>query len=166
MLGYQAFQAGVRKLTTQDTQISKVMFCRVCGFRVRVWEFYRTSSSFGYGCGSVTELTEVSGIVARACRTHRSCGRVQKVPYPYPGYCGTGSTELTEVPGTGMRVLHNFQKFRVSWHGRTELTEVPGRYENAVPVPRVLWHGRTDLTEVPGTGMNAVQNSQKFFVQV
>ena len=75
-------------------------------------------------------------------------------------------TELTEVPGTGMKVLQNFQKFRVLWHGRTELPEVPGRYENDVPVPRVLWHGRTDLTEVPGTGMNVVQNSQKFFVRV
>ena len=75
-------------------------------------------------------------------------------------------TKLTEVPGTGIRVLQNFQKFRVLWHGRTELTEVPGRYENAVPVPRVLWHGRTDLTEVSGTGMNVVQNSQKFFVRV
>ena len=75
--------------------------------------------------------------------------------YPYPGYCGTGGTQLTElpgkginviqkseVPGKGMKVLQNFQKFRV------------------------LWHGRTDLTEVPGTGMNVVQNSQKFFVRV
>ena len=65
-----------------------------------------------------------------------------------------------------MKVLQNFQKFRVLWHGRTEFTEVPGRYKNAVPVPRVLWHGRTDLTEAPGTGMNVVQNSQKFFVRV
>ena len=98
--------------------------------------------------------------------------------YPYPGYCGTGGTQLTElpgkginviqkseVPGKGMKVLQNFQKFRVLWHGRTELTEVPGRYKNAVPVPRVLWHGRTDLTEFPGTGMNAVQNPQKFFAR-
>ena len=86
------------------------------------------------------------------------------MPYPYPGYCGTGRTELTEVAGTGMEVLQNFQKFRVLWHGRTELAEVPGRYKNAVPVPRVLWHGRTDLTEVPSSGMNVVQNSEKFFV--
>ena len=62
-----------------------------------------------------------------------------------------------------MKVLQNFQKFRVLWHGCTELTEVAGRYENAVPVPRVLWHGRTDLTEVPVTGMNVVQNSQQVF---
>ena len=91
----------------------KVMFCRVCGFRVRVWESYRTSRSFGYGYGSVTELTEVPGIAARAYRTQRSCGRVQKMLYPYPGYSGTGRTELTELPGTGMNVLQNSQKFRV-----------------------------------------------------
>ena len=155
------------------------MFCRICGFRVRVWESYRTSRSFGYGYGSVTELTEVPGIVARAYITHGTSGRVQKMLYPYPGYCGTGRTELTssgygyecpteltEVPGTGMKVLKNFQKFRVLRHGRTELTEVQGRYKNDVSVPRVLWHGRTDLTEVPGTGMNVVHNSQKFFVRV
>ena len=82
------------------------------------------------------------------------------------GYGYESLTELPEVSGTGMKVLQNFPKFRVLWHGRTELTELPGRYENAVPVPRVLWHGRTDLTEVPGTGMNVVQNSQKFFVRV
>ena len=88
------------------------------------------------------------------------------MPYPHPGYWGTGRTKLTEVSGTGMNVLQNFQKFRVLWHGRPDLTEVPGRYTNAVPVPRVLWHGRTDLTEVPGTGMNVVHSSQKFFVRV
>ena len=93
-------------------EISKVMFCRVCGLQVRVWKSYRTSRSFGYGYGSVTELTEVPGIVARAYRTHRSSGRVQKILYPYPGYCGTWRTELTEVPGTGMKVLQNLQKFR------------------------------------------------------
>ena len=107
------------------------MLCRVCGFRVRVWESCRTSRSFGYGYGCVTELTEVPGIVARAYRTHRSSG--------YGCEC---ATELTEVPGTGMKVLQNFQKFRVLWHGRIKLSEVPGRYENAVPVPRVLSHGR------------------------
>ena len=90
-----------------------------------------------------------------AYRTHRSSG------YGYEG-----PTELTEVPGTGMKVLQKFQKFRVLWHGRTELTEVSGRYNNAVPVPRLVWRGHTDLTEVPGMGMNVVQNSQKFFVRV
>ena len=36
-----------------------------------------------------------------------------KMPYPYPGYLRRWRTELTEVPGTGMNVLHNLQKFRV-----------------------------------------------------
>ena len=87
--------------------ISKIMFCKVCGFRVRVWESYRTSRSFRYEYESVTEITAVPGIVAWAYRTHRSSGRVQKVLYPYPGYCCTGCTELTEVPGTGMNALQN-----------------------------------------------------------
>ena len=108
------------------------MFCRVCGFRVRVWEAYRTSRSFGYGYGSVTEVTEVPGSVERAYRTHRSSGRVQNMLYPYPRYCGMGRTELTEIPGTGMKVLQNFQKFRASissgygYESLTELPEVPG----------------------------------------
>ena len=101
--------------------------------------------------------------------------------------------EATQVPGKGMGILqnlqkfrvrvrkcyvHNSQKFRVLWHGRTELTEVPGRHKNAVPVPRVFvarayrsyrssgygYERRTKLTEVPGTGMNVLQNLQKFFV--
>ena len=88
---------------------SKVMFCRVCGFRVRVWKSY----SLGYGYVRVTKLTEVPGSVVRGYRTHRSSGRVQKMLYPYPGYCGAGRTELTEVPGTGMNVLQISQKFRV-----------------------------------------------------
>ena len=104
-----------------STEISKVMFRRVCGFRVRVWESYRTSRSFGYGYASVTELTEVPGIVARACRTHRSFGRGQKMLYPYPGYCGTGRTELTR--------RMSYRTHRNSLYGYgccTELTEVPG----------------------------------------
>ena len=155
------------------------MFCRVCGFRVKAWESYRTS--------------KFRVRVWKCCRTHRSSG-----------YCGTGiqnsqkfragtkndvpvprvlwhgayrthkrsgfgyecPTELTEVPGTGMNVLENFKKFRVLWHARTELAEVPGRYKNAVPVPRVLLHGRTDLTENPGMGIIVVNNSQKLFVWV
>ena len=48
-------------------------------------------------------------------------------------------TELTEVPGTGMKVLQNSNKFWVLLQRRTELTEVPGRYKNAAPVPRALW---------------------------
>ena len=127
--------------------------------------------------------------------------------YPYPGlshgaYRANRSSgygyecpaEFTEVPGAGMKVLQNFQKYRALWHGRTELTEVPGRYKNAVPVARGIcgtsvqslqkfrvqvffvvsyrtytssrygYECPTELTEVPGTGMSVLQNLQKFFV--
>ena len=54
----------------------------------------------------------------------RSCS----VGMVYSGY-GYGSlAELTEVPGTGMEVLQNSQKFRVRHGSLTWLTEVPGRY--------------------------------------
>ena len=130
-------------------------------FRVRVWKCYRA---------------------------HRSSARVQKVLYPYLGYCGTGRTELTEVPGagnkcptelpevpgTGMKVKQSTQKFRVLWRGRTErTTEAPGRYQNAVHVPPVFaalayrtsrssGYGHecpTELPEVPGTG-NTQENAR------
>ena len=122
-------------------------------FRVLWHRVVQNSQKFQAGTKNAVPVPRV--LWHGAYRTHRSSGYGYECP-----------TELTEVPGTGMKVLQNFQKFRVLWHGRTELTEVPGRYKNAVPVPRVLWHGRTDLTEVPGTGMNVVQNSQKFFVRV
>ena len=81
------------------------------------------------------------------------------------GYRYASLTELTEVPGTGMEVLQYSQEFRVRYGSLAELAEVPGRYTIVVPVPRVLWHGRTELTEVSGTGMNIVQISQKFRVR-
>ena len=59
------------------------------------------------------EVTEVPGIVARAYRTHRNSGRAQIMLYPYPEYCGTGRTGLTDVQGKGMNVRQNSQKFRV-----------------------------------------------------
>ena len=64
------------------------MFCRVCGLRVRVEERYRTPRSFGYGYGSGTKLADFRVL-------------------------WHGRTELTEVPGTGMNVMLNSQKFRV-----------------------------------------------------
>ena len=131
----------------------KVMFCRICGFRVRVWESYGTSLSSGYGYGSATELTEVPGICGTCVQNSQKfrAGTKNAVPVPRVLWHGayrthTSSrygyerhTELEEVPGTGTGVLQNSQKFRVLWYGRTKLTEVPGGYKNAVPVPRVLW---------------------------
>ena len=95
-------------------------------FRVRVWGSYRTYRSSGYGYGSVTEITDVPGIVARAHRTHTSPGQVQKYStrtpdivarayrtYRSSGYEYEGRTELTEGPGTGMNILQNLQEFSV-----------------------------------------------------
>ena len=79
-------------------EISKVMFCKVCGFRVRVWASYITSRSFGYGYGSVTELTDVPVIVVRACRTHRSSG-----------YGNKSVTELPELPGIVARAYRTYR---------------------------------------------------------
>ena len=86
----------------------KVMFCRVCGFRVRVWKCYRTSRSFRYGYESVTELPEVPGIVALACRTHRRAGAKGAVPIPRVLWHGVYRTHRSS--GTGTKVLQNLQK--------------------------------------------------------
>ena len=101
---------------------------------------YRThrSSKYGYECPTrltevpgtgmkvFIELPKVPGIVARAYRTYRSSGQVQKCCTRTSGIlarshrsyisCGYGyefRTELTEVLCTGMDVVQNSQKFRV-----------------------------------------------------
>ena len=134
-------------------QIYTLKFCRVCGFRVRVWgsyiqnfqkvrvlvrKCYKTSRISGY-CGTGIQNsqkfwagTKHAVPVPRVLwhgshRTHRSSG------YGYESLTG-----LPVVPGTGMKVLQYLQNFRVLWNGRTELPKVPGRYQHAVPVPRVL----------------------------
>ena len=73
-------------MASTPEETSKVVFCRFCGFRVRVWGSYRTYGCAGYGYGSVTKLTEVPGIVTQAYRTHR-CSRygIERL-YPYPGF--------------------------------------------------------------------------------
>ena len=50
-----------RMLLRELKEHSTVMFCRVCGFRVRVWKSCKTCRSSGYGYGSLTELMEVPG---------------------------------------------------------------------------------------------------------
>ena len=105
---------------TLGNEIYKDNFCRVCGFLVRVRESCRTSSNFGCGYGGVTELQKFRVLRhVRADRAHRSSGRVQKVLYvPVPRVLWHGTyrtfrnsgcgyectTELTEVPGTDMKV--------------------------------------------------------------
>ena len=44
--------------------------------------------------------------------TKVSTGYIKGV-LPYPGYCGHGCTELTDVPGKGSKVVPNIQKFWV-----------------------------------------------------
>ena len=73
--------------------------------------------------GSVAELTEVPGIVARAYRTHISYKNDILVPRVFvalvyrtsrsSGYGYECGTKLPEVPGTGMNVLQNLQKLFV-----------------------------------------------------
>ena len=73
--------------------------------------------------GSVTELTEVPGIVARAHRSHiryKNDTPVTRVLVALAhrtsrssGYGYECRAELPEVPGTGMNVLQNSQKFFV-----------------------------------------------------
>ena len=168
----------------RGVKYSKVMFCRVCGLPVRVWEAYRTSKSFGYGYGSVTEVTEVPGIVERAYRTHRSFGRVQNMLYPCSGYCGMGRTELTEISGTGIKVLLNFQKFRLlvskshrtsrssdyGYASLTKLPEVPGIVARSYKIYRssgqVLKCCTRTRTRTPGICGTGVQNLQKFRARV
>ena len=108
-----------------------------------MWESYRTSRCFGYGNGSVTELTEVPGILARGVHNSRAFR-----------YGHERDTELIKLAGTGMKVIQNFQKCRILRHWRTRFTNVPGRYKYAVSVPRVLWHGSTECAEVSDKGMN------------
>ena len=128
-------------------------------FRVPVWK--------------CSELTEVPGIVARAYRTHKfRAGTKHVVPVPRvlwdgsyrthrnSGYGYESLTELPEVWGTGMKVLHNF----LLWHGCANLQKF--RAGMKMPYLGYLWHWRTELTEVPGTGMNILQNFQKFRVRV
>ena len=67
--------------------------------------------------GSVTELTKVPGVVARAYRTHVNYENDIAVPKVFvplafrtsrrSGYGYECRTELPEAPGTGMNVLQN-----------------------------------------------------------
>ena len=75
------------------------MFCRVCGFRVRVWESYRNSRSFGYGYERVTE--QKFGVLWHGRK------ELTEVPGEYKKGC------CTRAPGIVAQGVHNSQKFRV-----------------------------------------------------
>ena len=93
--------AGIVAAGTQNRRVISVG-CRMC---------YRTHRSVGYCGTTVTELTDVQGIVCRSlrvisveylicCRTHRSCRVLWcncHITHRSIGYCGTAVTELTDV---------------------------------------------------------------------
>ena len=93
------------------------------------------------GLGDVYKR-QYPGLSHGAYRANRSSGYGYECP-----------TELTEVPGTGMKVLQNFQKYRALWHGPTELGV---GIKMLYPYPGYLWYERTELTEVPGSGIFVV----------
>ena len=95
----RAPQPRARKETAAGRKSFEVLFCGVCGFRVRVWGSYRNSSSFGDGYGAVTELTEVSGMV-------HGCTELTEVPGGCKKCC-------TRTPGILARGVQDSQKFRV-----------------------------------------------------
>ena len=119
----------------------KVMICRVCGFRVRVWKSFRTSRSRGYGYESVYGTSRSSGYWSTGVQnshkfragTKGALPPVRRVlwhgvywTHTSSGYGFDCPTELTEVrvrvwksyrtsrssEYCGMGV-HNLQKFRV-----------------------------------------------------
>ena len=74
-----------------------------------------------------------------------------------------------------MKVVQNFQKFRVLWHRHTDLTEIPGGCKTQCTrtpgiVARVLQNSQkfrvrlTEVPEVPDRGMKVLQNFKNFRV--
>ena len=101
---------------------------------------------FGRRRGQVENMHDVCQLDASEKR-NENC----KVVFCGVLYCACGYASLSEpieIPGTGMQVLQNSQKFRVrvwksyrphrssgyGYGSLTELTEFPGRYTNVVPV--------------------------------
>ena len=119
---YQGNKYRLRATSTPSRweQKKTVLFCRACGFRVRVWDFPKfrvrmlpTSRKFRCGgtfvqnsqtfrAGTINVVPVRRVLWHGAYRTQRSSGYGCECP-----------TELTEVPGPGMKVFQNFQKFRV-----------------------------------------------------
>ena len=120
-------------------------------FRVRVWKCCRTHRSSGY-CGmgvqnsqkfraSTKNAVPVPRVLwHEAYRTHRTSGY------------GYDPTELTEVPGTSMKVLQNFQKLRVCGTGVQNLQKIRAGIKMLYPYP--------------GYSGTVAQILQKFWVRV
>ena len=164
--------------------IARFNLCRVCGFRVRVWESYRTSGSFGYGYGSVTELTEVTGNVARSHRTHREVpGGYKKCRTRTPGivardvqnsrklrvrvwkscrtsrssgYCGTGVQNLQKFRA-GVKMVYPYPGYCSTVVQILHKFRVPVWMTHRTHRSSLYGYGCcTELTKVPGTGNTRV----------
>ena len=118
---------------------NNVVFCRVCGFRVKVCKSYRTSRSFGYGHGSVRELTEVPGIVARTYRNHRSSGKVQKCCTWNPCFVTT-SVQKSQKFRVRVWTCGNYRSSGYGYECPTELREVLYRVLPGVKTPGMVLH--------------------------
>ena len=120
----------------QIMEVSRAVFCTVCGFWVGVWKSYRTYRSSGYGDWSLTGLTS-------------------------SGYGYGSPTELTEVPGRYTNVL---PVPRVLWHGRAKLAEVRVRVWMSSRTHRSSGYGYAcckELTEVPGVNNTRLKGAKK-----
>ena len=131
--------------STHMKKHSKVVFCRACVFRVRVWKYYlQNSQKFRGGTRILYPYPYPHpGIFTRA--------------YPYPGYCAMG--------------VQNLQKFRVRVIPRVWFCKYPTVYpaEHNFFTCKSSGHGYgslTELAEVPFTGMEVLQNSHKFSVGI
>ena len=94
-----------------------------------------------YGYESVTELTEVPGIVARAYKPHRTPVKVQKCCTPVPRIFVARAYRAYRSSGYGVRELAPYRTCRSSGYGYecpTELAEVLCRVIPGVNTPGMV----------------------------
>ena len=132
-------------------------------FRVRVWKCYRTDISSGYCATCVYNSQKFRAGTKHPLPVPRVLWDGSYRIHMNSGYGYESLTELPEVPGTGMKVLQNFQKFRVLWHygtGIRNLKKFRAGMAMLYSYPGYLWHWRTELPEVPGTGKYSVSGEE------
>ena len=148
-----------------DEQYFKIVFCRVCGFRIWVWKSYRTCRSSGYGYGCFTELTEVPGGYAKIApvsvpdgtRTPGCCCSHNNSSPPCRPWSQGRLQCLKRKNTSGGKKTKNIKTIiGTNRIAQTKITKVRSSY-----VTRVSCHGPTELEQVLGTGMNVVHNSHK-----
>ena len=103
-------------------------------FRV-LWHRYSLQNSRKFRAGTKHAVPVPRVLWHRSYKTHRSSRN------------GCESlNELPQVPGTGMKVLQNFQNFRVLWHTDVQNFQKFRAGTNTLyPYPGSLWHRRTEL---------------------